>query len=132
MKYYKFVEKNSVIKGHIHKVIIPEKHSTIDAMVLETKDLNAWDSWANITRYHTICLVKNKGENKWDTLYDGLTSSFSVNGIFPENTGVNHILFLLEKESVRNRITKRQRIKELKNRIKKDTWELKEIQVLKK
>ena len=128
MKNYTYKETTRIINKQKHTAIIPDKHSTIDALILETKDLNAWDSWANITRYHTLCLILRKGERKWETIYDGPTHSFAVNGTYLGNVGIYSVLFQLENEKTRNSYRKKAEIKELKDRIKKDTKRLQKLQ----
>lgn len=128
MKEYKFKEEIKIVNNQKHEVIIPEKHSTIDALILKTIDLNAWDDWANITNWHTLCMVLRKGEKVWETLYDGSTREFKINGVYIGHTGIFNILFQLESEKVKNRYEKKAEIKELEDRIKKDT---KRLQILK-
>lgn len=127
MKEYKYTKEERTVNGKKYNVIIPDKHSTIDALIFETEDLNAWDSYANITRYRTICLTLRKGEKEWETLYDGPTRLFKLNGDYIGIYGIFNLLFQLESEKVRERITKREKIKELKDRISRDSKRLKEL-----
>lgn len=128
MKEYKFKEEIKIVNNQKHEVIIPEKHSTIDALILKTINLNAWDDWANIPNWHTLCKVLKKGEKDWETLYDGSTRGFKINDIIVRSLGIYNVLYLLENRKVRNNIFKKEQIKELENRIKKDT---KRLQILK-
>lgn len=107
MKEYKYTEVKRIINGKKYNVIIPEKHSTIDALLYEVKDLNAWDQWANISNYHTLCMVLRKGEKRWENLYNGSSSYFELNGINMKNKGIYHVLVQLEKKEIRDRIIKK-------------------------
>lgn len=128
MKEYKYKEVKKIVCGKKHTVIIPEKHSRIDKLVFETIDLNAWDSYANLTNYHTTCLILKKGEKEWETLYQGLTRKFKINGEYVGGIGIYNILFQLETERVRNNFIKKAEIKELKDKIKRDSQRLKELE----
>lgn len=132
MKEYNISEKIKKVNNEKHIVVIPEKHSNIKALILETRDLNAWDDWANITNYHTLCMVLKKGEKEWETLHDGSTHTFKINGVYAKGVGILNVLFLLETEKVRNNFIKKTEITNLKNRIKKDSKRLKKLQEGKK
>lgn len=129
MKEYNYKEKILTINKVKHEVILPENHSTIDALFCKTINLNADDDWANITHWHTLCMVRRKGKREWEKLFSGDTRDFKINGLSIGNSGIFTILFQLENEDVRNDIIKKARIKELKDRIKKDTKRLKELMV---
>lgn len=127
MKEYKYKESKRKINGIKHDVIIPEKHSTIQALILETKDLNAWDDYANITRWHTLCMVLKKDEKEWETIYDGSTRGFNINDKSLGGSGIFPALLQLEKKFIREREYKKEEIKEIKDRMKKDVKRLKEL-----
>ena len=127
MKKYEYKEKILTINKEKHHVILPENHSGIDALFYKVVDLNAWDEWANITNWQTICMVLRKGKKEWEKIYSGTTRNFNINGVRLGSCGIFNVLFQLENEDVRNDIIKKTEIKELKERIKRDTKRLKEL-----
>jgi hypothetical protein len=129
MKEYIYKEKIVTINKVKQKVIFPENHSGIDALFYKVVDLNAWDDWANITNWHTLCMILEKDKKKWKTIFNGSTRDFRINGLSIGNSGIFTILFQLEDEKIRNNFLKKAKIKELKNRIKEDT---KRLQLLRK
>ena len=127
MKTYKYKQTKRKINGIKHTVIIPEKHTVIQALVLETIDLNAWDDYANITCYHTTCLILEKNSKDWKTIYNGLTESFKIDNNKMYSHGYFLVLFELETEKFKQKYYKKEKIKLLKHNIKKYTSELKEL-----
>jgi hypothetical protein len=127
MKEYTYKEKILTINKVKHKVIFPENHSSIDALFYKVVDLNAWDDYANITNWHTLCMVLRKGKKEWEKIYEGSTRNFKINGKIIGTCGIFNLLFQLENEKVRNEIKKKAEIKELKDRIKTDTQRLKTL-----
>lgn len=127
MKEYKYKKEKRIIKHKEYNVIVPDKHSTIKALVFETKDLNADDDWANITRYYTLCMILEKGESEWVTLYDGVSRSFTINGKNIFGHGIYNLLFQLESDKVRKRIFIKAEIERLEYSITRDSIRLKEL-----
>ena len=125
MKEYNYKEKKRIVKNKKYNAIIPDEHSTISALIFETKDLNAWDDYANITNYHTLCMIQKKGKREWEVLYDGATREFKLNGVHLGCAGIFSVLYQLETQKVRHDLHRKAEIKQLKDRIKKDSRTLK-------
>lgn len=126
IKEYKYIEKRETFKKVTHTVLYPKNHSTIQALVFNVVDLNWGDDWANITNWHTLCMVLRKGETEWKTLFDGKSREFKINNDYIGHS-VFEVLFQLEKEHIRTRLLKNAEIRTLKKRIKEDTKYLKEL-----
>ncbi len=45
---YKYREKNVLINGEKHRAFFPREHTVVKGVVVETRNLNAGDSYANI------------------------------------------------------------------------------------
>ena len=128
MKEYKYKAEKRIVKGKKYDVIIPKNHSKITHLIYETIDINANDSYANISRWHTTCMVIRFGKTKWEILYDGNRGGFYLNGESMLDGGIFNILFQLESRKVRSLYLRIELIKFLQVRIKKDSQKLKRLE----
>lgn len=114
---YNYKEKNVRIEGEKYRAFFPKNHSSVKGVVVETRNLNAGDSYANIANWHTKLFVIKKGNNKWSKIYEGPTNScerYNLAGYLP-------LLFSLETKEFRKKWLKEEETQFLKNKLERAT-----------
>lgn len=102
IKDYKCIKKEVEVFGKTYSAFFPDNHTNIKSIIYENRDLNAGDSYANISRYHITLLVLRKGAKSWETEYAGLKREYR--GSLDFDSGLNGLLLGLEDESARRKI----------------------------
>jgi len=127
-KDYHFSEKIVKIGGDSYRAVFPDKHSTIQGIILHTYDQNANDSWANIRDYQTACYILWKGSTKWQKEYEGKTRDFKIRGKeIQADLGDYLVVFALENEKIIEKHNKKYEIQDLKREIKEKQKRLEEL-----
>ena len=122
---YELTNKKVELSGCEYEGFFPKKHTNVKGVVLSSKNLNAGDPYANISRYNLEIYVLKKDSDKWEEVYSGLKSDYSGE---LDYEGIKPLLFSLEDESFKRDWHKKSRIKSLKQTIKDSEKELKKLQ----
>ncbi len=114
---YKYKEKNIIINREKYRAFFPKEHTAVKGVIVETRNLNAGDSYANIANWHTKLFVMKSGDSQWKKLYEGPPNSckkYVLSGYLP-------LLFSLETKKFRKEWLKEEEIRVLKNKLEKIT-----------
>lgn len=116
--------KRVEVFGEKYTASFPRNHTNVQAIVLDCKDLNAGDSYANISRYYLKIFVLEKGRTQWKNVYCGLKKDYhgdlDISGTLP-------LLFSLEDLSFRRRWLRQNKIKKLRGTISESQKQLDEL-----
>ena len=129
-KTYTGSEEEVTLDGEKYSAYFPKNHSRVKGIVLHSYNANAWDTWANIPDYRTICHVLWKGSKEWKKEYEGRSRDFDIRGEeinVGAFDGIYPILFGLESDEVKDEFLKKHEIRCLKERIKSDSKRLEEL-----
>ena len=111
---YNCKKRDVRIDNRNYEAYFPSRHTEVKGVVLETRNLNAGDAYANIVDNRTELFVLKKGKKEWEKVYCGSERGYSgpldLKAIFP-------LLFSLESDSYRRRWLKRHQISQLKKEI---------------
>lgn len=118
---YKYTHKNVKIGGRSYQAHFPEEHTKIKGIVLDCKNLNEHDSYANSPNWYLKVFVKSKEGRRWERVYDG-----SPNGFPKYSNGLNAIVFNLEDEEFKREVLAKERVRDLRKAIRDSERELKE------
>lgn len=128
IKHYSYSEEKIRLEGREYSAIFPKEHSRIKGIAVHSFNANAWDAWANIPDYRTICYVLWQGQKDWKKEYEGKSDKFAINsrklGAFE---GLYTLLFDLESCEVRKDFLKKQEVRDLKKEIKEKSRRLEEL-----
>jgi hypothetical protein len=122
---YEYKEKGVTTHGGTHKACFPKNHTNVDGVILNCFNLNAGDSYANITRNQLEVYLLEKGKNNWEKHYVGLASQY--NGELNVRNGLFQFLFSLEDKSFQRDFTKKAKISGLEKEIESKQTELEKL-----
>jgi len=118
-KEYSLTQKKVKIEGRQFDAEFVKDHSRVEGIVLEVRDLNAHDSYANIPDWSTTCFVRYKGDKTWKNFYHGKQTKFEVGGTWYDTSrGLFRFLFNLESEKTIETFLTREKINFLRKDIK--------------
>jgi len=134
VKRYRCVQKEVIIgnggRERRYSAYFPRKHSTVDAIVCENRNINAWDDWANITDYRMLFYIRWKWGKDWEEVCEHPRFGIPAEIKPSEFKGLDWVLAQLDRPEVKSQLEseRKQMISELKKDISDSTRQLEELE----
>jgi hypothetical protein len=125
---YEYEDKDVKLEGRTYTAHFLKEHSTLEAFIRYSENINAYDAWANHPEYVRSFFIKKKGKD-WKRISQEDVGR-AIGRINVDNAGIFEILLGFENEIVKKEFKLKkdlERLDELKKECKAQEKKLKKL-----